>query len=31
MTLPDAVREQYETLPYPPRNPAAELEELMAT
>lgn len=28
MTLPDAVREQYETLPYPPRNPAGELKEL---
>lgn len=31
MTLPDAVREQYESLPYPPRNPAAELKELKTT
>ncbi|MEO8541367.1 MAG: class I SAM-dependent methyltransferase, partial [bacterium] len=31
MTLPDAVREQYESLPYPPRNPALELKELKTT
>ena len=31
MTAPDAVREQYETLPDPPRNPALELRELKTT
>ncbi len=31
MPVPDAVREQYESLPYPPRNPAAELKELKTT
>lgn len=31
MTAPDAVREQYESLPYPPRNPAHELRELKTT
>ncbi len=31
MTAPDAVREQYESLPYPPRNPSLELRELKTT
>lgn len=31
MTAPEAVREQYEELPYPPRDPALELRELRAT
>ncbi|MFN0148785.1 MAG: class I SAM-dependent methyltransferase [Dehalococcoidia bacterium] len=31
MPTPDAVRDQYETLPYPPRDPAQELRELRST
>ncbi|MCL4241189.1 MAG: methyltransferase domain-containing protein, partial [Dehalococcoidia bacterium] len=31
MTAPDAVREQYEALPYPPRDPAQELRQLRTT
>ncbi|MGE3075064.1 MAG: class I SAM-dependent methyltransferase [Dehalococcoidia bacterium] len=31
MTAPDLVRSQYETLPYPPRDPAQELRGLRAT
>ena len=31
MTVPDAVRDQYEALPYPPRDPALELRELRST